>query len=577
MAYSYIRFSTPDQEKGDSLRRQIQGAEKWAAENGFELDDKLRFKDLGVSAFHGHHRTKGRLGQFLQHVEDGKIRKGSILIVESLDRLSREEILDALNQFTGIIGAGIKVVTLSDGMEYDAEGINANFGQLMMSLVIMSRAHEESSIKSKRLSEAWAEKRANINNKKLTSRAPAWLQLSEDRTEFTPIPERVKIIQRIYRMKQRGFGAERIAKRLNEQQVQWIPKNGWRKSYINKILRTPAVIGEYQPHRKVNGKRIPEGEPIADYFPVAIETGLFATVQKQFKANRGKTGRTGKAKNLFTHIAKCGLCGAPMQFVDKGKTWQYLVCDTHRRGMGCQKNSFPYPVFKGMIVDYILRLKPENIISDDGDQAELNKLKEGREATLFGLERIESQMNNVTDSIADTADKRVRQKLGDRMSKMLDEQEALNQQLEKMGSEIERLSTMGNKVAENLSQFHGLVAYELSIKSPEERIDFRLKLKGSLRNLIQRIEIYPPGPLGTPEYDYVRDYFIGLHQEGTGVWSKAVERYKQIEDKTGYFFQLIYKSGVVHGVHCTDDREKTFFERWSYFGEGRVPRLYVEQ
>jgi DNA invertase Pin-like site-specific DNA recombinase len=26
-AYSYIRFSTPEQEKGDSLRRQMEGAE----------------------------------------------------------------------------------------------------------------------------------------------------------------------------------------------------------------------------------------------------------------------------------------------------------------------------------------------------------------------------------------------------------------------------------------------------------------------------------------------------------------------------------------------------------------------
>ena len=52
-AYSYIRFSTPEQMKGDSLRRQTEAAEKYAAINGLDLDDELTFRDLGVSAYTG--------------------------------------------------------------------------------------------------------------------------------------------------------------------------------------------------------------------------------------------------------------------------------------------------------------------------------------------------------------------------------------------------------------------------------------------------------------------------------------------------------------------------------------------
>ena len=37
-AYSYIRFSNPNQEKGDSERRQVEEAELYAKEKGLSLD-----------------------------------------------------------------------------------------------------------------------------------------------------------------------------------------------------------------------------------------------------------------------------------------------------------------------------------------------------------------------------------------------------------------------------------------------------------------------------------------------------------------------------------------------------------
>jgi hypothetical protein len=50
-AYSYIRFSTPEQLKGGSLRRQAELTAKYALEHNLNLDESLTFRDLGVSAF----------------------------------------------------------------------------------------------------------------------------------------------------------------------------------------------------------------------------------------------------------------------------------------------------------------------------------------------------------------------------------------------------------------------------------------------------------------------------------------------------------------------------------------------
>jgi DNA invertase Pin-like site-specific DNA recombinase len=90
-AFSYIRFSTPDQLKGDSLRRQLQSSREYAESRGLILDETLSMRDLGLSAYHGEHRTKGALGKFLELVDTGEIPKGSTLIVESLAHGCAEE------------------------------------------------------------------------------------------------------------------------------------------------------------------------------------------------------------------------------------------------------------------------------------------------------------------------------------------------------------------------------------------------------------------------------------------------------------------------------------------------------
>lgn len=90
IAYSYIRFSHPTQIKGDSLRRQLSRSEQFAQQHGLELDTTMR--DPGLSAYTGEHRHKGALSAFLARVEAGAIAPGSYLIVENLDRLSREQV-----------------------------------------------------------------------------------------------------------------------------------------------------------------------------------------------------------------------------------------------------------------------------------------------------------------------------------------------------------------------------------------------------------------------------------------------------------------------------------------------------
>lgn len=75
-AYSYVRFSTKKQELGDSLRRQVELAEKYAKENGLALSP-LSFRDLGISGFKKQNLEKGALAAFINAVKAGTIKPGT--------------------------------------------------------------------------------------------------------------------------------------------------------------------------------------------------------------------------------------------------------------------------------------------------------------------------------------------------------------------------------------------------------------------------------------------------------------------------------------------------------------------
>jgi DNA invertase Pin-like site-specific DNA recombinase len=75
-AYSYIRFSTKEQAKGDSLRRQVEEAQRYADENDLALDTTVRLYDPAKSSYLGDHIKAGTaLGGFLKSIENGDIEK----------------------------------------------------------------------------------------------------------------------------------------------------------------------------------------------------------------------------------------------------------------------------------------------------------------------------------------------------------------------------------------------------------------------------------------------------------------------------------------------------------------------
>ncbi len=498
-AYSYIRMSTDLQLRGDSLRRQLDASRSYAAENGFELIDDDRLQDIGISAFKGANVEGGALGRFLEAVKAEKVPRGSYLLVESLDRLSRQALRKSLTLFLNIINAGINIVTLADKRLYTED--KCELEDLLTSLVVMSRAHEEFLTKSHRISAAWANKRSKAETQPLTAMCPAWLRLSKDRKRYEVIEKRAAVIRRIFAESASGIGNYSITHRLNTQRVPHFGKsNGWHMSYVSKILKNRSVTGEFQPHKRVNGKRRPDGDPIPNYFPTVVDSEMFYRVQAALvsRLNHG-AGRKGETiSNLFSNVAKCAYCGSPVKFENKGKPPKgatFLVCDGAKRGLGCEIARWRYDEFEASFLAFVQELDFSEVIETDNDiqRAALDNTIAGLRGELTYIETQRDKTFALLQKV-DAASAYVATKLNELESRRRE----VEKQLDDKAVELSSLQARTKSVQESEQDFKKLMA-ALKGATGDELYKLRAQIAQQIRLVCTGLYVAPLGPTSDVE------------------------------------------------------------------------------
>ena len=303
-AISYLRFSSMLQASGDSFRRQSASRDEWLKRNpDVKLEKELN--DFGLSAFKAHHVSKGDLGDFLEFIKTPRFKdqiesNEVYLLVESLDRLSREKIMTALNQLKAIVEAGIKVVTLADGQTYDRDSLN-DLGGLIVAIVTMSRAYNESKTKSERICKSFEKKRLDAKNGKVyCDRPTAWIRVVDGK--YSLIGNHVRIIREIIKRVAKGETIASICRDLTNRKIPTLsmmrevkkPTKIWNPSTIINLIGTPSPIGTLQT----------KSGDIENHFPPIIDRETFAKARQVFKNNATDRGRKSKShNNLLRKIA----------------------------------------------------------------------------------------------------------------------------------------------------------------------------------------------------------------------------------------------------------------------------------
>lgn len=362
-AFIYRRFSSDEQEKGDSLTRQLRECEQFSAERGWVVAEVLT--DRGRSAFKGEHLLpEAELGRFIERFNSGEIPADSMLVVERLDRLSRRPVQEAMAWLHDITSRGLQVAIADRRKVFTA---NMTFEDFLVTALTWAASNEESTKKSERVSSAkrrlWAlAERKEAGWVNLAARPPLWLRRSAALDGWIIEDDRAEVVRNIYQWSADGLGATTIAKRLNQGETE--PWGLWRRydkrwgrTAVRQLLNNPAVEGDFVPK---TGMFV--GKVIRDFYPRIVEADLVArargsqAVRKKVVGSRARTGST----NLFAGLTYCGECGKRAFLSSnekKGRAYAYLRCEGAGDGRRCENTGYyPYAKFEEAALDLCLDL-----------------------------------------------------------------------------------------------------------------------------------------------------------------------------------------------------------------------------
>ncbi|MBB1429800.1 recombinase family protein [Pseudoalteromonas sp. SG43-4] len=144
---AYCRVSSSRQLEGlsMSLQNDKKLLEEIAQKFNTTLSDRI-YSDSGFSAYHGKN-LKNELGNLISDIDELRIKPNDIIVMRHLDRLSRQNIADAMEIFTKILTSGVKIYTTMDCRLYERHGDNGKLSFVLASLSF-SLANEESVKKS---------------------------------------------------------------------------------------------------------------------------------------------------------------------------------------------------------------------------------------------------------------------------------------------------------------------------------------------------------------------------------------------------------------------------------------------
>jgi hypothetical protein len=391
LAFSYERFSSPAQADGDSIRRQTQCTTDWCKRHNIQLDASRTYQDRGRSGYHGRHLKPGAaLRVFLDQVEEGQIDSGSILILENLDRLSRQSPWISFPILCGIINAGIDVVTLSP---YEMRYRAADIGTLYTAMNELSRGFSESKSKSDRGLASWSAKRqvARMQGKLMTKRVPGWIEVRGGKLALHP--ERAAIVRLIFRLAIDGYGLSKIVRHLIANKVpNWGPSKTWSRGYVRQLLSTRTTLGEHQP--TCQGKA--SGETIKTYYPAVITEAEFDRAGAAILRRKQVGGRAGRrVVSIFGGLIREAGTGQVVrvacQVQGVGDRRQKVRTMITAGAMEATEKatSFRYNIFETAVLSLLKEIDPAELLGPEpeGESRLICDKLAAREAKLALLER----------------------------------------------------------------------------------------------------------------------------------------------------------------------------------------------
>jgi DNA invertase Pin-like site-specific DNA recombinase len=595
VAYSYLRFSTPKQAEGDSLRRQTEDTTKWCARQGIPLDTTATLADLGRSAFKKGRRAakvddgmaglpeldelvnpdRRALAGFLELIRRRQVPRGSYLVIENLDRLSRDDVVPATHLLLSVLVSGVKVTQLQPRELVLTD--KSEMGDVMLAVIELSRGNSESKMKSVRTLAKWeaAIRLAREQGRLVTRLLPAWVELTD--AGLALIPERAKAVRRIFELAPAGYGMTSIVKKLNAEKV---PAFGareldgegrhrkvsgkpfgcgeWRTCYVRRIISDRRALGEYQPRDAHERKR---GDPIPGYYPAVVTEAEFKAARAAVLGRKRKPGRIGTGvANLFGGLLRDARDGgsyyvAPRDAKAAGGglvRTRILLNSTSIEGKA-ECFTFPYAVFERAVLTALREIDPAEVLGRPAAPADAAALR--RELDRVKAELAEVSMWMDAHGFNPTVGKRAAD---------------LEARKEQLAAALDDADERAAKPPEESWAEVKDLAQLLDQTPPEEIEDVRLRLRAVIRRVVKEIWllVVPRGRM--LRVCNVQLWFDGDHHRDVGIIYRSPLR-NQYKSEPGRWWFWTHADRLSAQVESLVPTAPEYMGTMTGFGDYRRP------
>ncbi len=482
---AYCRVSTDKSDQLNSLEAQKRFFTEFTEQNGHNLV-KL-YADEGISGT----KTKNRK-EFLKLMRDAKQGLFDMVVVKDISRFARNTV-DFLQSIRTLKALGIETTFLTANMTVlgNSEFVLTIFGAL---------AQEESANTSKRVKFG---KKMNAEKGRVPNIVYGYDKTIGDYFNLKINEEEAQTIRQIYEWYlNEGYGASKIANKLNEKGVKTKRKCAWSQNAICRILTNELYTGKIINGKEevgdfLTGVRVTkdESEWIVTDRPdlKIIEPEQYDKVQEimqhRHKAFNMKHERQSN-RHLFSTLIKCKECGWSFRRTVRTYKNTYIrwVCSGHN-GKGAENCP------NAVTVD-----EEELIQALDAYFQELVKNKQAI------IKRVVKEFNKVYKQKEDNQQyeqelmeelakqKKIRQKYMDMYTDDLISREELNERIGGMKQHIEKLENELKLVEYNLNKGDQLEEIvQRTFKSIDSITSIRDMTNEQLKEIIQKIEVDKDG------------------------------------------------------------------------------------
>jgi hypothetical protein len=481
LLYSYIRWSSDRQAKGTTLDRQLASAKEFAASEGLEL---VEITDPGVSAFKGKNTKYGKLGDFIDAVKDGVIPADSYLYVENLDRLTRQDITTAQKLFIELLDLGLTLVTGMDKRIYTLDSVNKNPTELMISILLFSRAYEESKTKQTRTVgnvETLVErhKQGMPVNIKSCGKHPFWID--DTGSQYDSVrkhPQYWAIAREAVDMFLEGHGIYKVKRYLDDKYPNGLNGKEWDYQVIKRMRENRALIGE----RTINIGA--QTHKLQNYYPALCQNEVEFLKLQELKIQNGHKSKKEPDKDNIKllsglSILRCNKCGGTMSsFMNKGKP-RYICLNGRHLQKGCVGWSVAAPLVEHCVMITLLMGYMDTNRKEGQDTGVLS-------ATIGTKEEAIAELNLSISNIAHAIESGANiQELVSRLKVLSSNRETLLKEVDRL-KERKALIERKGSFEINMMEFINLIQWGVFVDLANES---RNKIRSTIDSIIEHVVI----------------------------------------------------------------------------------------